>query len=359
MVKRDSPLPKSLNILITGVGAPGTRGTIFALNRNPDKREIRLFGTDIKEDVIGRYWVDSFHTVPAPESEGYVERINSICRSESIDVVIPQTTRETAKLSKTFQKIEARVVVSKASAIEKANNKYKLLKVCEKAKIPVPKSQLVYSEKQLRKAAKELGYPETPVVVKPPVSFGSRGFRVLREKSTWNAEKFLKEKPDAVEISLGELSSILSRGKFPELMISEFLPGSEYSVDAFVGSKVSVAIPRLRKQIVNGISFRTSLEYRTDLVDCTIRAARELGLQYAFGFQFKLDAAGVPKVLECNPRVQGTMAASVFSGTNVIWMTVREILGFPVGSVPKVLRESDFYRFWGGLGTVDDGFHEI
>lgn len=360
MVKHKSSLPRSINILITGVGAPGTRGTIFALNQNNDSCNIRLVGTDMKEDVIGRYWVDSFHTVPAPESDGYVDRVNSICRSESIDVIIPQTTRETAKLSKTHQKIEARVVVSNESAIENANNKYELLKICEKIQIPVPRSELVSSEKQLKKAAVNLGYPKTPVVVKPPVSFGSRGFRVLREKSSWDAERFLKEKPDATEISLEELSSILSTGKsFPKLLVSEFLPGGEYSVDAFVGSKASVAIPRLRKQIVNGISFRTSLEYRSDVMKYSIDAAKELDLKYAFGLQFKLDGAGVPKVLECNPRVQGTMAASVFSGANVIWMAVREVLDFPVESIPKVLQKSEFYRYWGGLGTGDEGFQEI
>ena len=71
-------------------------------------------------------------------------------------------------------------------------------------------------------------------------------------------------------------------------MVSEYLPGSEYSVDAFLGKKAAVAIPRLRKEIVNGISFRTSLEYRKDIMEYTLKAARALGLSYVFGFQFKL-----------------------------------------------------------------------
>ena len=263
-------------------------------------------------------------------------------------------------LSRVFQKINANVLVSKNSAIEKANNKYELLKVCKTVGIPFPESELVTSLAQLRKAVKDLGYPEKPVVVKPPVSFGSRGFRVLREKSTWDVKRFLSEKPDAADIPLEELASILNRGSnFPELLVSEFLPGGEYSVDAFVGSKVGVAIPRLRKQIVNGISFRTSLEYRKDIMDYTLKAARELGLKYAFGFQFKLDEGGGPKILECNPRVQGTMAASVFSGVNVIWMAVREVIGKPLGAIPVDFSRSEFYRFWGGLGTTAEGSEEI
>ncbi len=236
------------------------------------------------------------------------------------------------------------------------------MKVCQKVGIPTPRCRLVNSEQELKHAAEELGYPKNSVVVKPPISYGSRGFRVLNEGITWNTDRFLKEKPNAIEISLKEIISILSNDSsmdFPELIVSEYLPGNEYSIDAFVGEKASVAIPRLRKEIVNGISFRTSLENRKDLMDYTLRAANEIGLHYAFGFQFKLDSDRIPKILECNPRVQGTMAASVFSGVNVIWMAVREAIGEPVSTLPSYLVKSEFYRYWGGLGTFGENFEEI
>jgi carbamoyl-phosphate synthase large subunit len=351
-----------VNVLLTGVGAPGTRGTIFALKKNSDQIKVKIIGVDIKTDVVGKYWVDRFYTVPHPEEEGYVDFLNDICRKESVDVVIPQTTREIAKLSRTYEQVEAQVVVANSSAIERSNNKFELLKICQKIDIPVPNSILVNSALELQNAAEKLGYPKSPVVVKPPVSFGSRGFRVLREGTSWNAKRFLMEKPNATEISLAELISILIRDSsydFPQLIVSEFLPGDEYSVDSFVGDKVSVAIPRRRKEIVNGISFRTSLEYREDLIENTLNAARELGLHYTFGFQFKLDSSGNPKVLECNPRVQGTMVASVFSGVNLIWMAVREAIKQPVESIPTMLSTSEFYRYWGGLGTKLETFEEI
>jgi carbamoyl-phosphate synthase large subunit len=351
-----------LNILLTGVGAPGTRGTLFALKQNSDGVKLRVIGVDLNEDVIGKYWVDKFLVVPPPEDDGYVDRINEICSSEDIDVVIPQTTRETAKLSKIFEKIDAEVVVASVSAIERANNKFELLKLCSELKIPCPEFGLIRSDNELVQVAKRLGYPSNPVVVKPPVSFGSRGFRVLREGTSWNSKRFLAEKPNAIEITLDDLSKILSRdqdGYFPELLVTEYLPGDEYSVDAFIGEKAEVAIPRLRKIIVNGISFRTSLEYRNDIMENTLKAAKVLDLKYAFGFQFKLDDHDIPKVLECNPRVQGTMAASVFSGVNVIWMSVREAIHHPVDIGQKILQKSEFYRYWGGLGTSENGFGEI
>ncbi|MDG6923244.1 MAG: ATP-grasp domain-containing protein [Nitrososphaerota archaeon] len=212
----------------------------------------------------------------------------------------------------------------------------------------------------MRRNAKELGYPGKPVVVKPQVSFGSRGFRVLREGSSWDVRRFLAEKPNSAEMTLEDLTQILSRGdSFPELLVTQFLSGNEYTVDVFSGANVSVAIPRLRKEIVNGISFRTSLEYRRDIINYSLKLAESLDLRYAFGFQFKLDADGTPKILECNPRVQGTMVASVFSGVNIIWMSVREAMGYPTKTIPKNLKTSEFYRYWGGLGNSGNSSNEI
>jgi carbamoyl-phosphate synthase large subunit len=355
-------LRKALTILVTGVGAPGTRGTLYALRNNRDRVRIKVIGTDIKEDVVGKYWVKKFYSVPSPESGNYIERINQICARESIDAIIPQTTRETAVLSRNLSRIKSRVAVSESSAIERANNKYELMKLCREIGIPCPEFFMARSVEELRQRAEQLGYPDNPVVVKPQVSFGSRGFRVLREVNSWDTKRFLSEKPNSTEMSLEDLLRIFERDKntgFPELLVTQFLPGSEYTVDAFSGQKVSCAIPRIRKEIVNGISFRTSIVYREDIAEHSLKLAKALGLQYAFGFQFKLDGNDAPKILECNPRVQGTMVASFFSGVNVIWMAVREALGNPVQSIPKKPRVSEFYRYWGGLGTFGNQVDEI
>ena len=65
----------------------------------------------------------------------------------------------------------------------------------------------------------------------------------------------------------------------------------------------------------------------------------------------------MPRVLECNPRVQGTMVASVFGGFNPIWLAVQEALGTPPQRAPA-RRMAVFQRYWGGLGidgtTVTD-----
>ena len=337
---------------------------MYALKKNPDNVRIKLIGTDIKGDVTGKFFTNKFVKVPPPESDEYLDEINKICSEEQIDVIIPQTTRETAVLSEKVSRVNAKITVSPAPAIKRANNKFELLNLFDHLGLPTPKFFLVNALADLIDRTEEMGYPDKAVVVKPPVSHGSRGFRVLRENTSWTIRRFLSEKPNSTEITLDELSKILTKDKhvdFPELLVTEFLPGKEYSVDAFLGDKVGIAIPRLRKEVVNGISFRNSLEYREDITDYSLRAAKALGLRYAFGFQFKLDYSDVPKILECNPRVQGTMVASIFSGVNVIWMAVKEALGESPDKIPprEKLLQSDFYRFWGGIGTSGGTSDEI
>jgi hypothetical protein len=54
------------------------------------------------------------------------------------------------------------------------------------------------------------------------------------------------------------------------------------------------------------------------------------------------------------------MVASLFSGVNVIWLAVREILGErSSGNVEVSQNGASFYRFWGGLGVSGREIHEI
>jgi carbamoyl-phosphate synthase large subunit len=348
-------------ILVTGAGAPGTKGTLYALYRGD--RPVYTVGVDLNEHAVGRYLVDAFYSVPPPEADGYLDALAAVCTREGVDLVIPQTTREIAVLSRYRGAIEAggtRVMVSSAEAIEAANDKAAVLRAFEALGLPVPAWRTARTEAELTKAAEALGYPDRSIVVKPPVSNGMRGLRILRE-AAWDARRFLADKPNGIEIALDDLLRILRRGPaWPDLLVTDYLPGPEYSVDAFRGERLEAAMPRRRDAIRSGISFDTTLlPERRDLIEPTLRAARHLDLRYAFGFQFKEDVDGTPKVLECNPRVQGTMVASVFGGLNAVWLGVREALGEAPDALPAPLRGGRFQRYWGGLGLDGDDAREI
>lgn len=353
---------QELTVLVTGAGAPGLPGTLYLLRNNSERRPVRVIGIDTNPDVGGRFLVDRFFVVPAPEEPHYLDVLCRICDSEAVDVVLPQTTREIMRLSSSKGLLERRgvlVMVSDAHAVEIANNKWLLAKRTAELGVPTPAAYLAKSEPDLHRFVEALGYPERPVVIKPPVSNGMRGVRILR-REPWGVQRFLSEKPSGIEITLDELLRILRQGPgWPELLVMEYLPGPEYSVDVYLGIAAAIAVPRLRQSVRSGITFVSKTELRSDLSDYSLLLAREIGLRYAIGFQFKVDTNGVPKILECNPRIQGTMVASVFSGVNMIWLGVKELFGEPVVATVKEASVSQFYRVWGGVGVAGDFVDEI
>jgi carbamoyl-phosphate synthase large subunit len=342
-------------VLITGAGAPGIAGTIYALKENPERKTFRIISTDIDENAVGKYLTDVFYQVPSPENEDYLPSLEEIVKSENIDIIIPQTTREILVLAENvdhFRYLGAEVVVSPAVSIKTANDKYLLLEREKEINIPCPKYYLTDSETTLREAADLLGYPRKKAVVKPRISHGMRGLRILSEES-WDVDRLLSSKPDGLEIGLDYLVQILSRGKWPQLIVSEYLPGEEYTIDVFRGSRC-VVIPRKRLKIRSGISFDAEVDLREDLIEYSTRLAVALDLKYCFGFQFKMAGDGIPKLLECNPRVQGTMGASMMAGFNPIYYAVMEALGTPAAvDGIEIKNGTRFVRYWGGVGVSE------
>lgn len=341
-------------LLITGGGAPGIAGTIYAIRNNDDQKPFRIITTDIKADPVGGYMADKCFKVPPPEDADYLPAIKEITVKERVHVILPQTTREVITLARNqdqFHHEDIRVVVAGAEAVARANDKYLLLKECEKIGVPVPEYRLVRRVPDLAKALDQLGYPQSKVVVKPCQSNGMRGLRILAEDNLLLGD-FLNKKPDGTVINQSTLMGILNQGEFPPMLVSEYLPGEEYTVDMFRNSRGMVCIPRLRQAIRSGISFHTRVRLRPDLMEHCRRLAHLLDLKYCFGFQFKLDAHGVPKILEANPRVQGTMVVSIFAGFNVIYAAVKQAMGEEVSLNNVTLRENvGFIRYWGGIGV--------
>lgn len=348
-----------ITVLVTGAGAPGIAGTIYALRTNPDGIGFRIITTDINDDVVGEYLADKFYRVPPPESEEYIPVVQEIVRKEEVKVIIPQTTRETIVLSKNMGRLAdvgVRITVSSFESTKIANDKFLLLEKAKEIGVPCPTYYLTDSEGSLIEAVKSLGYPKKKVVIRPRVSSGMRGLRVLIEEA-WDVQRFLGEKPEGVEITLNSLLDVLRHGRWPELLVTKYLPGSEYTIDAFRGKHGSVTIPRLRAKTRSGITFDAKIDLRPDLMGYSIKLAEALDLKYCFGFQFKVDKDGVPKLLEANPRVQGTMVASVFSGFNLIYYSVVEALEKPVKVSNLNLRDGlKFKRYWGGIAINQDGF---
>lgn len=352
-------MKKTITVLVTGGGAPGIAGTLYALRHNPDGIKVKIITCDVRPNAVGRYLTDEFHVVPPADSSDFVAALLQIATKAQVDVILPQVTQELLPLAANLSLFEGcgiKIAISSKEAIEQANDKWVVLQVAKQCGVPCPESILTESEAELLQAIQCLGYPKKKVIVKPCLSNGLRGLRILSEQP-WDVARFLSEKPDSLEISLNGLLAILRNGGWPKLIVQEFLPGVEYTVDVFRGRRGAIVVPRIREEIRSGITFQAKVDLQPDLQSYALKLAEELDLRYAFGFQFKVSSDGTPKLLECNPRVQGTMVTAAFAGANVIWWAVKEALGedvAPTAPDPNA-HGMRFIRYWGGIAVYDEG----
>ena len=60
-----------------------------------------------------------------------------------------------------------------------------------------------------------------------------------------------------------------------------------------------------------------------------------------------------PKILESNPRVQGTMVLATIANANIIYSSVKNVLGEEIPDF-NIRWGTKISRFWGGIGVDSD-----
>ena len=338
----------SINMIVTAAGAPGAPGIIKSIILNGE-RDIKIIGTDMNSDSVGFHMVDKSYVVPPGGSPDFIPEMLEIAENEEVDVIMPLATYELMNFSKNkrkFEDIGVKVMVSDPEPLEIANNKGRLYEFLRGKGVPTPNSVMVESLSQFEQYAFELGYPDVPVCIKPQISKGSRGFRVLKENID-KLDLFMNYKPDNTITTFEDMVSILeSADTFPKLVLIEYLPGNEYSVDLLVEKgDALVTIPRLRDVIKLGISFIGEVEDNKEVEEMAKEIVKVIGLDYNINLQLKYADDGIPKIIEINPRVSGTIVLCTGAGVNMPYLGIKMALG---EEIPKMVPKygTKMIRYW-------------
>jgi carbamoyl-phosphate synthase large subunit len=332
---------------MTGAGAPGAAGIIKCLGQDP---AVRIMAADVNPHAVGRFLTNDFVTIPTAHDPAFADTILSVCREKDIHVVMPLVTKELIPLAlrtTDFEMAGAKVLVSSAASLEIANNKSRLYEFLQWRGMTVPAYRIVETVEQFREAVLELGYPEKNVCFKPSVSNGSRGFRILSEQMD-ELDLLFNYKPSSTYLRLHDAIRILSSGVFPELLVSEYLPGEEYSVDCLADhGAAKLIVPRSRQKMINGISVEGAFVQDESIISYCTQIIKELQLHGNIGIQVKRSAEGQFLLVEINPRVQGTIAAALGAGINLPLLAVKQELGLPITAEElQVQWGTRFSRYW-------------
>lgn len=332
---------------MTGAGAPGAPGIIKCLLQDP---AIHLTVADADENAIGRYLHNRFIKIPRADDPGFVEELLAIAKKENADLILPVVTKELFPFSqekKQFEAASIRVLVSSAEAIALANDKGACYEFLQKHGVIVPKFFVATTTEAFIHAAFELGHPQRSFCFKPCTANGSRGFRIVSD-SINEAEQLFSQKPYNTNITYTHALKILSSQHFPSLVVTEYLPAEEFSVDCLAkNGKAVLVVPRTREKMVNGISVRGRFVNDKTVVEYCKKIIEEIGLHGNIGIQLKRSENGEPLLLEINPRVQGTIVAALGAGVNLPLLSVKQELGLPIQQEEMQVKwGTAFSRHW-------------
>lgn len=316
-----------MKILLTGTGFPGTHSIISSLRESFD--DVLIYGIDAQEHDLCKIFVNDFDVAPHGSDPSYPDFILNLCREKKIDVILPTTTAELPSLQKIYKKLKdngTMIPMCWKTDYNDLNNKWLIMRVAESLGIPVPKNKLVRTFEDLHTSIyTTLGYPEKECCIKPVISNGGKGFYRIAALSLHSYYS-----NDSKRINYNELLNLLPHsGTFtPHLVAMEYLPGREYTVDMLADrGRMIYAVPRTRDWIRSGISFVSTTVRHDDIITWCETLASNLHIHGPCGFQFREDENGIPKLIECNPRLQGGSSLCVMSGADIFADAVHLAMG--------------------------------
>jgi len=348
---------KKVTVLITCVGALDSPSQVGSLRDNPDHRLIRIVGVDGRNDCIGKYICDAFYKVPFGGDKNYAKIILGICEKEKVNVVFPASHEEAlplAKAKKMFENKGIKIAISDYDVLESAFNKITSYEILAKNNLPYPKFFVVKSADEFQAAAKKLGYPKKDIVMKQALGRGGRGVRILTKANPLTI--IFDEKPGSIYFNYNNaLEGMKALPKFPEVVLTEYLPGMYYSVDFLaMNGEPLIIVPKIR---IDGNPSTTllGLVKKNSLVEKTVaNICRVFKFSYNINIEIKFSDDGVPIPYDINPRIAASVAFCSAAGANLIYYGLKLALGEKIPEKVEITEGVKMVRYLKEYYTKED-----
>jgi hypothetical protein len=238
--------------------------------------------------------------LPFVDDENFVREVQRLVAEQNIDFVIPTHDEAIFKLS---GKLTTAVFVGPHLELsELLRFKSKVL-MRLRDYIPVP--------------ADVGDRPTFPIFGKPDRGQGSRGARIIRNEQ---------------ELAL------LRKTQEP-MLLQEFLPGGELTVDCFSSPnhEVIYCAARRRDRVSSGIATRMQMVEEPLFLEYAAIISRELKVSGAWFFQVKQDAYGIYKLLEVANRIAGSSGFQRAIGINLMDAWLHQVSGREVSFIKPMV----------------------
>ncbi|MEH7075097.1 ATP-grasp domain-containing protein [Neobacillus drentensis] len=267
---------------------------------------LKIYGGSSVADH-GKYTFKNYiDGIPNVADENFIPALNRIVEENNIDYIFPAHDSVVLTLAQNKEKLKAEVLTSSKEVCE----------ICRSKKLTYETFPEEAFTPHMYRDQNEV--QEFPVFLKPDVGQGSKGIALARNKE--------------------ELAYHLSKPN--NLLILEYLPGKEYTIDCFTDrhGELKFAGMRERRRIKSGISVNSmTLKMEPQVREIAEVINQKLQPQGMWFFQVKEASDGSYKLLEIAPRIAGTMSLYRNKGINFSLLSLYDRMGFDVDII-----ENDF-----------------
>ncbi len=288
------------NILVFPCGSEIALEVYRAVNHSTHFNLIGANSIDDHGQFVFENYIGGLPFITDPD---FLEKIRQVVRDNNIDAVYPAMDAVIELLKSNEDFLGCKVVSSPIETTQICLSKSKTYKVLENV-VKVPKT---FTADELVMAGEPF-----PVFAKPDIGYGSRGAKKIS--------------------SVEDLKAHLAL--YPSCILSDFLPGKEYTVDCFSSHNGDLlfAAARERCRIMNGISVNTKpvKENAEEFVDFAKRINSAIKFNGAWFYQVKRDANGKLTLLEVASRFGGSSSLFRAQGINFALMSLFDAFDIPV-----------------------------
>lgn len=260
-------------------------------------KEVKLFGAGQAVSNHAPFVYERYYELPSIHEHDWLSRLVLLCRELKIDYIFPAYDDVIVSLSENVQRIPA-IILAPSQEISRITRSKSLTYEHLSSVIRVPR---LYQHATAK---------DFPLVVKPDQGQGSYGVTIVKNRQ--------------------ELDGALLAVKDP--IISEYLPGEEFTVDCFSDREQGVLFCGVRERLHtrNGIAVHTrtvTIPESAVLAQCI---QERFQLRGAWFFQVKRAADGTLALLEVAPRIAGSMSTHRVKGINFPLLTIFEHERIPI-----------------------------
>jgi len=250
-----------------------------------------LIGASSTDDHGKFVYENYIGNLPFLTSQDFLIELKKIVIQNNIDAIYPTMDSVISFLKENEDKLGCLILSSPIQTTKTCLSKQKTYSLL-KNKIPTPK---IYNIED-----KSIEYP---VFLKPDIGYGSRG--------TYKAN------------NLSEVEFYKNKDK--DLIILEYLPGNEFTIDCFTNFKRELLFigPRLRNRISNGISVNTStINVKNKFEGLANTINENLVFSGSWFFQVKERLDGTLVIMEIASRLAGSSSVYRVKGVNFALLNI-------------------------------------